>query len=63
MQSLRLVARPRGSQDSIKVMGEGKIKFVIQAHVDKKTMAPLLPIWKNAELPNLITSKLPQSVK
>jgi hypothetical protein len=34
VRGLMFVARLRGSQDSMSVLGEGKIKFVLQSHVD-----------------------------
>jgi hypothetical protein len=42
LQNLRLVARLRGNQDCMNALGEGKIKFVVQSHVDKNTM-PSIP--------------------
>src|SRR6266567_986908 len=42
LQGLRLVARLRGNQDCMNAFGEGKIKFVVQSHVDKNTM-PSIP--------------------
>src|SRR6266568_4771882 len=35
LQGSRLVARLRGNQDCMNAFGEGKIKFVVQSHVDK----------------------------
>ena len=34
VQGLMFVARLRGDQDSMNWLGEGKIKFVLQSHVD-----------------------------
>jgi len=39
LQSLRLVARLRGSQDSMNLFSGGKIKFV-ERHYLKKILAP-----------------------
>jgi len=63
LQSLRWVARLRGNQDCMNALGEGKIKFVVQSHVDKNNAVDPFRYEKAQNWQKLITSKLRHTVK